>query len=336
MITAQPWTRRKALCRFPLRPRVGRSILSVVGAVTISVGVMVAAIAAPVSAHAQPASAPSQAGPADEVTIAEGHLDMGPRLIDGRWTIQVRDDTVQPVVWRPLEKVTLRGTEKAKLAVPSSSQFAFLGQPGSSVWLLPQVQQPGIVWPGWNTQAPEIVERMGREVTWKLHSVQGPGTFHLFLNENFANPRILFDSTKPFPQETGIETNTHVHGAWAFSAPGRYQLGISMEGVAKDGTKYYGTGTVRINVGSDAEIAAAPTGPVRGTPPSATSAAPATTAQPATTARSAQTPASKPGETNKTSETSGIDLILGLAIAGTVVVLGALALAVFLRARTRR
>ncbi|WBQ06796.1 choice-of-anchor M domain-containing protein [Kribbella sp. CA-293567] len=181
-----------------------------------------------------PAATP--APPADQVVIADGHVDLGPRFVDGRWTIQLRDDSGDPMVWRPLENVVVQATDKTTLVVPADPAYAFLGPAGAKIWVIPQVQQPGVVWPGWNTQEPEVAKRVDREVTWSLNGVKGPGTFTLFLNSDFGKPAPVFDSRKPFPQETGVDVNTHVHGNWTFSAPGTYVLDISMTSKLTDGT----------------------------------------------------------------------------------------------------
>ncbi|MEV8375298.1 choice-of-anchor M domain-containing protein [Kribbella sp. NPDC056861] len=176
------------------------------------------------------------APPTEQVVIADGHVDLGPRFVDGKWTIQLRDDTSDPVVWRPLENVVVQATDKAQLAVPADPAYSFLGAAGAKVWVIPQVQQAGVVWPGWNTQEPEVAKRVDREVSWSLNGVDGPGTFTLFLNSDFGKPAPVFDSRKPFPQETGIDVNTHVHGNWTFSNPGTYVLDIAMTSKLTDGT----------------------------------------------------------------------------------------------------
>jgi putative ABC transporter-associated repeat protein len=160
--------------------------------------------------------------------IADGHVDLGPRFVDGRWTVQIRDDSAIPPTWRTVSDVVLRAADTAKVEVPADPAYAFLGAPGTSVWLLPQVQRAGILWPGWNTQDPEVATKVGGEVTWKLHGVTGPGVFVLFLNGEFGAPQVVFDGAKPFPQETGIEPNSHVHGNWSFTATGLYVLDIEM------------------------------------------------------------------------------------------------------------
>jgi putative ABC transporter-associated repeat protein len=186
--------------------------------------------------------------------IADGHLDLGPRFVDGRWTIQVRDDATTPPVWRNLPDLVMHAVDAARVRVPAG--FGFLGRPGARVWLLPQVQERGILWPGWNTQDPTVADRVVREVTWRLHGVRGPGRFVLFLTDAFGEPRILFDSARPYPQETGIEVDTHVHGNWAFTAPGVHALDIEMRARLKDGATVSDRAALRLAVGSGDPAAA--------------------------------------------------------------------------------
>jgi putative ABC transporter-associated repeat protein len=181
--------------------------------------------------------------------VADGHIDLGPRLVNGAWTVQIRDDTVSPAVWRDLSDVVVQVPDAARTQIPPDGTYGFLGRAGDPVWLLPQVQRPGVVWPGWNTQDPEVVAQAGREVTWRLNGMRGPGTFVLFLSGNFGAPEVIFASTRPYPQETGIELNTHAHGNWAFSAPGTYSLDIEMTGTTKDGRTLADRRTLRLHVG---------------------------------------------------------------------------------------
>lgn len=162
------------------------------------------------------------------VVIAEGHLDLGPRLVDGKWALQIRDDTGDGPVWREPADVVIQVADAAKTTVPDDPAYAFLGSPGAEIWVLPQVQDQKVVWPGWNTQDPSIAELVGREVTWRLHGVEGPGRFELFLTGNFGAPATIFSSGRPYPQETGVEAGTHVHGNWVFTAPGAYSLDVEM------------------------------------------------------------------------------------------------------------
>ncbi|MEU4290813.1 TIGR03773 family transporter-associated surface protein [Kribbella sp. NPDC026596] len=193
--------------------------------------------------------APVAVPPSEQVVISNGHVDLGPRFVDGTWTIQIRDDTADPAVWRPLDNVVLQATSKAQVAVPDDPAYGFLGKAGQKVWVIPQVQQDGIVWPGWNTQDPEVATRVDREVTWSLEGVHGPGAFTLFLNSDFGKPSPVFDSRKPFPQRTGIDVNTHVHGNWTFDAQGTYLLDVAMTAKLTDGQQVTARRALRIYAG---------------------------------------------------------------------------------------
>ncbi|MGI5183513.1 choice-of-anchor M domain-containing protein [Dactylosporangium sp. CA-152071] len=192
---------------------------------------------------------PARAAPAP-VILTAGHADLGPRLVDGGWQVQVRDDTVRPPAWRALDEVVVHAVDATRAQVPATTQFAFLGAAGSDVWILPQVQRPDAVWLGWNTQDPTVATTIQREMTWRVHQVTGPGRFALFLNGNFGAPQVVFDSGRPLPQDSGVEVNNHVHGNWVFTAPGAYRIDLEMTAAGKAGDQLSGRGTLRVYVGA--------------------------------------------------------------------------------------
>lgn len=240
--------------------------------------VAVGPVAAAVPAVPQPSGrvAAGERTATGRTVIEQGHVDMGPRFVAGRWTIQVRDDSVRPSVWRNLPDVVLRATDAAKVQVPDGPAYNFLGRPGSRVWLLPQVQASGILWPGWNTQDPEVATTVRREVTWRLDRVSGPGRFVLFLNGEFGRPEMVFDSAAGGPRETGIDVNTHVHGNWVFTAPGSYLIEVRMTAQTVDGRQVEDRQTLRMFVGrGDPSAAFAATLPAEPSPGASPAAAPA-------------------------------------------------------------
>ncbi len=218
----------------------------------------------PPAAHAQPAA---------PVVIADGHVDLGPRLVDGKWTVEIRDDTGDGPVWRNPSDVVLQVADAAKTTVPDDPAYKFLGTPGGEIWVLPQIQNPDIVWPGWNTQDPSIADVVGREVDWRLHGVEGPGRFELFLTGNFGTPDTIFSSERPYPQETGVEAGTHVHGNWVFTAPGSYSLDVEMATADGRGDR----ATLKVHVGPGDPATAFPTAESSTSPSGTVAAQPADT-----------------------------------------------------------
>jgi len=204
----------------------------------------------PSPAAANAAAARSAASGARRV-IADGHVDMGPQLSGGDWTIRLRDDTASPPVWRELADVVLHVKDNAKTTVPAGADF--LGKPGETVWLLPQTQQSGIVWPGWNTQHESVVSGTRGDVTWTLAGVDGPGRFTLFLTGSFGNADVLFDSAKDLPQRLPVPPNTHAHGNWAFSKPGLYRLAVRMSATTTSGRTVTDSRTLTVAVGDSTD-----------------------------------------------------------------------------------
>ncbi|WP_433134488.1 TIGR03773 family transporter-associated surface protein [Micromonospora sp. CA-240977] len=215
------------------------------------------ALAAPAAAPG-PAAAPPAAAKAAATTatgarqvIADGHVDMGPQLSGDNWTIRIKDDRTSPPVWRETDDVVLQVKDNAKITVPAGADF--LGRQGDAVWLLPQSQQAGIVWPGWNTQHESVVSGVKGNVTWILKGVDGPGRFALFLTGSFGKADVLFDSAKAFPQQLSVPLNTHAHGNWAFSKPGRYRLSVQMNGTTSAGKAVTDTKTLTLAVGDSTD-----------------------------------------------------------------------------------
>jgi putative ABC transporter-associated repeat protein len=183
--------------------------------------------------------------------ISNGHVDMGPQLAGETWTIRLKDDTVSPPVWRELADVVLHVKDNAKTTVPAGADF--LGTAGDPVWLLPQAQQSGIVWPGWNTQHESVVGAVRGNVVWTLKGVDGPGRFILFLTGSFGNADVLFDSARTLPQQLNIPLNTHAHGNWGFSGPGLYRLEVQMSGTTSAGRAVTDTRTLAVAVGDSTD-----------------------------------------------------------------------------------
>ena len=154
--------------------------------------------------------------------ISAGHVDMGPRFNNGKFELMLHDDHGETPVWRSLDEVIYRGSDKAILEVPNDPRYSFVGAPaGSKVYVIPQTETKGVIWPGWNTQDPQLVSKLNRGVNLTLEQVSGPGTFSLYLeNGNFSAPQVLWSSTKSEPQKLWVEKNTHTHANWVFTAPG--------------------------------------------------------------------------------------------------------------------
>ena len=186
--------------------------------------------------------------------ISAGHVDMGPRFNNGKFELMLHDDHGETPVWRSLDEVIYRGSDQAILEVPNDPRYSFVGAPaGSKVYVIPQTETKGVIWPGWNTQDPQLVSKLNRGVNLTLEQVSGPGTFSLYLeNGNFSAPQVLWSSTKNEPQKLWVEKNTHTHANWVFTAPGEYLLKVTASAELSDGSTLSDTRYLKFAVGDSA------------------------------------------------------------------------------------
>lgn len=180
--------------------------------------------------------------------IEAGHVDLGPRLIGGKLTVSLRDDSAASPVWRDPNKTVLRVREGALIQVPQGEDYKFLAD-SKRVYVLPQTQKTQLVWLGWNTQDPAVTKLIQGGVNMRIEQVKGPGRSWLILQEGtFGKPKVLADSAAS-SQDIWVDTNTHVHANWIFSKPGIYLVKVSFKATGVDGKTYQATTTLRFAVG---------------------------------------------------------------------------------------
>ena len=196
--------------------------------------------------------------------ISAGHVDLGPRLIDGQWRAGLRHDAESGAVWRDPNQTVLRVNDAAIMTAPDSADYPFLADvAGKPVHVIPQTQNPSVVWLGWNTQDPAVTATIDRGLTMRVGPVSGPGRAWLFLQSGtFGKPLLLADSGAA-PGDVWIDSGTHVHANWAFSAPGTYTATVTFLGTTTAGEAVSASTTLRFAVGdaasaSDALAMAAP------------------------------------------------------------------------------
>ncbi|MEV0949653.1 choice-of-anchor M domain-containing protein [Promicromonospora sp. NPDC050249] len=195
----------------------------------------------------------------EDAVVTDGHVDVGPRFIDGEWTMLARDDREVPSVWRDPERTVLHLGDAAVLPAPDGPDYEFLGvEPGTPLHVVPQTQAPGVVWLGWNTQDPRVVDAVEQGASLRLDGVDGPGEVFVFLQEGVTGPpNVLWNSGEPLPQELWMEVNTHVHANWVFTEPGIYRLDVTMLAELTDGTQAEDESTLVFAVGEDTDPAEA-------------------------------------------------------------------------------
>ena len=238
---------------------------------SLAVGIIALALGtAPARAADDPALdqtvAADEEASTESTVIDTGHVDIGPRMVDGRWSVALRDDSGAHPVWRDPDRTVLRVSDAALMAAPTGSDYAFMGaQAGEQYYVVPQTQNPDVVWLGWNTQDPGVVSAIDRGATMRIGSVAGPGRTWMFLQDGtFGKPRLLVDGQSGQAQDVWVDASTHVHANWVFTAPGVYTAALTFSARTTDGQQLSASTTLRFAVGSqtsaDEAFAAAPAG----------------------------------------------------------------------------
>lgn len=191
------------------------------------------------------------------MTLADGQLDLF-TYADLPGAPRTRLDPTQTIF-------NLQDRADTRVSVPAG--FDFLGAEGSTIWLAPQTQVAGVLWPGWNTEGIRPGELAGDKLTLELVKTKAPegGAVEVFQSSPFGTERV-FSSREKLPalqQPVG----SHVHANWAFTATGTYELTFRASATRADGTPVSTEQTYTFVVG---QLPAELGGPTEATQPTAT------------------------------------------------------------------
>ncbi|WP_410812799.1 choice-of-anchor M domain-containing protein [Micromonospora sp. 067-2] len=225
-----------------------------------ALGVLIVLSTAQTPAFAEPTPGLEQSIAADQplargrTTLTTGHVDIGPRYVDNRWSLLLHDGTQSEPVWRDPNETLLRVSDAAMQTVPDDPAYAFLGVgAGKRVYVIPQTQNQNVVWLGWNTQDPRVMQGVDRGATLTLLGVRGPGRLTMYLQSgNFTGPQPLWRSTEEKVQSFWAEVNSHTHANWVFTEPGIYLVTLQVSADLITGEKASTTSTLRFAVGDAA------------------------------------------------------------------------------------
>ena len=188
-------------------------------------------VAAALTASALPAAA------TPVVVISQGHIDaVDVHYEDGGLELHVHDDTVDPSVERDPADVVMRVLPGAETTVPDDPAYAFLGRPGARIWVLPQAQNPELLWPGLSTEEIEPGVFAGDSVTLTLRKVRGPGALSVFTTDAVGAPTVLANSGDGTPDHLTLGVAGHRHVNWGFTQPGWYRAAFQATATLADGT----------------------------------------------------------------------------------------------------
>jgi len=174
--------------------------------------------------------------------ISHGHLDIQATLKDRRLSVGLRDDsgiidadsTVRPldsVVWTISENARRVRTERM-----ADEKLNFMGPVGTAFYGLPQTQQSGLPWPGYNTQDIDYSQLRGPVRLHVVPKVMPEGARFGMFTESLNGADVLLDSTTG-KTTIDIDYATHAHANWVFSEPGQYMFDVHYSATLADGTE---------------------------------------------------------------------------------------------------
>lgn len=161
------------------------------------------------------------------VRISQGHVDaVDVGYEGGHLGLTVHDESVTPDVERDPAQVVLVAKPGAKIAVPADPSYRFLGRTGATVWVLPEVQDQNLLWPGLSTEELETGVFKNDSVTVSFSSFAGPDGVSLFTTDAGGQPEILVDSEDGCPDNVTLPVGLHKHANWAFEKAGTYKITV--------------------------------------------------------------------------------------------------------------
>ena len=183
-----------------------------------------------------------------QTILINQHADIGVNYELGAWNLHIHnetDDIEYSPPSGPLGAIIQVGTAAAG-TVSANPLFSFLGTAGSSVWILPNTQNPSLVFLGFGAEELSPGLFVGDSVNMALSSVSGPGEFAVFDYDFFGSPTALMNTRDGITGADSVSLSVGAHNDlnWAFSAPGTYTVNFEASGTLVDGNVFTASGPV--------------------------------------------------------------------------------------------
>lgn len=176
--------------------------------------------------------------------LSAGHVDYASRILDGKLESLIGDDSSGTKVYREPSGTILWLKPSSRVILPAG--YGSVGSAGSRVWQVPQTQNTDLIWLGWNTEALNAGNTRG-PVSWKINSVNGPGSMKVYLSGAFGGvQQMVFSGGGSYQIPQGV----HAHANWAFSAEGIYRINMTQTANLANGRTSSDTETLTIVVGN--------------------------------------------------------------------------------------
>ena len=266
----------------------------------------------------------------DPVVLTTEHVDLiAPVYESGELELRAKVGTAADHTFHDPADVLVHVLPAAASTVPNGDTYAFLGTAGAPLWLIPETQNPEVVWAGWSTEELAAGTFAGDSVDMRLVGAEGPGTVEVFQTTGFGSITRIFSSEESLPARQQ-SVGQHVHANWAFSAEGSYTLSFEVSATTADGAAVT-TGPVEYSF-----LVGEASGTATTTPSATSTATPTSTSTATSTATPSATASPSPSSSadycdladTGSSGTPGLVVLGGLLLLG-----GAVATAAYWRDR---
>lgn len=171
-----------------------------------------------------------------QTPLYTGHTDVGVDYDEdvNEWNLHVHYE-VTDTEYSPPSEALLYVNNAAHTSLNADPVWSFLGSPGSSVWILPKVQNPDLLFLGFGAEEIADGTFVGNQFTMALTGVTGPGNFVVYDTDAFGNPIVWMNSGDGISGADArvLPSGTHSHVNWAFTAPGDYSVFFNASAISE-------------------------------------------------------------------------------------------------------
>lgn len=118
--------------------------------------------------------------------------------------------------------------EAAKFSLPAGTPF---GNAGDPFWIIPQSQDPNLLYLGLSTETIPAGVFSGN-LNFQLKSLDGPGNMYVWQSDSTGNLHIYYNTADGISEADSHSSiiGSHAHFNWGFTANGTYQVSLQVSG----------------------------------------------------------------------------------------------------------
>jgi len=191
----------------------------------------------------------TSASAADPVILRNQHVDL--RIVD-----RPGESNRLGLVIHDTDSGTNLASTNAILEIPTAARielpdgFEVLGPVGSPLWILPQSQDPQLMYLGFSAEGIPA-GTFDPRFTVNLVRVEGPGDFFAWQFDTFANLVMAMNSRDGVSNDDSFQqlTGGHQHFNWGFNAPGVHEVVLKVSNRIAGTTNVVECGEVQVRFG---------------------------------------------------------------------------------------